>query len=105
MLADDLLQQTFLRLVERGASLRADSNLRAWLFTVARNATASLMRSIFVLEDTDALEELACPSPDLARARLVPRRMTRLWTAVLCLSVISNLIWALSFSAQLLGAK
>ncbi|MES1184175.1 MAG: sigma factor, partial [Myxococcales bacterium] len=37
-LAEDLLQQTFLRLAERGPELRADSDLRAWLYTVARNA-------------------------------------------------------------------
>jgi RNA polymerase sigma-70 factor (ECF subfamily) len=37
-LADDLLQQTFLRLAEHGPELRADSDLRAWLYTVARNA-------------------------------------------------------------------
>jgi RNA polymerase sigma-70 factor (ECF subfamily) len=44
-LADDLLQQTFLRLAEHGAELRADSDLRAWLFTVARNAFLGHARS------------------------------------------------------------
>jgi RNA polymerase sigma-70 factor (ECF subfamily) len=44
-LADDLLQQTFLRLAEHGAELRADSDLRAWLFTVARNAFLAHVRS------------------------------------------------------------
>jgi len=44
-LADDLLQQTFMRLAERGPSLRPESDLRAWLFTVARNALHSHARA------------------------------------------------------------
>ena len=42
--AEDLFQHTFLRLAERGPSLRADSDLRAWLFSVARNAFHSEVR-------------------------------------------------------------
>jgi RNA polymerase sigma-70 factor, ECF subfamily len=44
-LAEDLFQHTFLRLAESGPRLRADSDLRAWLFTVARNAFHSHVRS------------------------------------------------------------
>jgi RNA polymerase sigma-70 factor (ECF subfamily) len=40
-LAEDLLQETFVRLAERAANLRADTDLGAWLFTVARNLAAS----------------------------------------------------------------
>lgn len=40
-LAEDLLQETFVRLAERAASLRPDTDLGAWLFTVARNLAAS----------------------------------------------------------------
>lgn len=40
-LAEDLLQEVFLKLAERGPTLDVDSNLRAWLFTVARNAFLS----------------------------------------------------------------
>jgi len=47
-LAEDLLQHTFLRLAEVGPRLRADSDLRAWLFTVARNAYQSHARSLGV---------------------------------------------------------
>jgi RNA polymerase sigma-70 factor (ECF subfamily) len=43
-LADDFLQQTFLRLAEHGPELRADSDLRAWLYTVARNAFLGHLR-------------------------------------------------------------
>src|SRR6478735_6218092 len=44
-LAEDLLQHTFMRLAEAGPRLRVDSDLRAWLFTVARNAFHSQARS------------------------------------------------------------
>jgi len=43
--AEDLLQHTFLRLAEVGPRLRPDSDLRAWLFTVARNAFQSHLRA------------------------------------------------------------
>lgn len=57
VVAEDLLQQTFLRLAESGPRLRPDSDLRAWLFTVARNAFQSHARSLGVearLDPTDA---------------------------------------------------
>jgi RNA polymerase sigma factor (sigma-70 family) len=62
--ADDLLQQTFVRLAERGPDLRPDSDLRAWLFTVARNAHTSLRRSAPMLAE-EPLESLASPPPDV----------------------------------------
>jgi RNA polymerase sigma-70 factor (ECF subfamily) len=46
--AEDLLQHTFLRLAESGPRLRPDSDLRAWLFTVARNAHQSHARGLGV---------------------------------------------------------
>lgn len=50
--ADDLLQHTFLRLAERGPELRSSSDLRAWLFTVARNAYFSYTRHTMHREAT-----------------------------------------------------
>src|SRR6478735_820698 len=44
-LAEDLFQHTFLRLAEAGPRLGIDSDLRAWLFTVARNAFHSQART------------------------------------------------------------
>lgn len=44
-LAEDLFQHTFMRLAEAGPGLRIDSDLRAWLFTVARNAFHSHARA------------------------------------------------------------
>lgn len=69
-LADDLLQHTFLRLAERGPDLRADSDLGAWLFAVARNAFLSHARGRLREEDDGALEAVACPTPDV-EARLL----------------------------------
>ncbi len=42
--AEDLLEETWLRLVERASALADDTSLAAWLFTVARNLFASWCR-------------------------------------------------------------
>jgi RNA polymerase sigma-70 factor (ECF subfamily) len=49
--ADDLLEETWLRLVKHAERLRSDTRLGPWLFTVARNLYVSYLRSR-VLEDT-----------------------------------------------------
>jgi len=43
--AEDLLEETWLRLVASARTLRPDTRLGAWLFTVARNLTWSYFRS------------------------------------------------------------
>jgi RNA polymerase sigma factor (sigma-70 family) len=51
--AEDLLEETWLRLVARAPSLRPDTRLGPWLFTVARNLHVSYRRSR-LLEDSHA---------------------------------------------------
>ena len=53
--AEDLLDETFLRLVRHAAALRADTNLGAWLFTVARNLYWSHRRASALEDDADPL--------------------------------------------------
>lgn len=43
--AEDLLEETWMRLVARAPALRPDTRLAPWLFTVARNLHASYCRS------------------------------------------------------------
>ncbi|HEU5059223.1 MAG TPA: sigma-70 family RNA polymerase sigma factor [Kofleriaceae bacterium] len=43
-LAEELLQETFVRLAARATSLREDTRLAAWLYTVARNLHVSHAR-------------------------------------------------------------
>jgi RNA polymerase sigma-70 factor (ECF subfamily) len=69
-LADDLLQQTFLKLAEYGPELRADSDLRAWLYTVARNAFLGVVRARRFEREESNLELVADYGPD-AEARLM----------------------------------
>lgn len=52
--AEDLLEETWLRLVARATELRPDTQLGPWLFTVARNLHASYCRSR-MLEDAHAV--------------------------------------------------
>ncbi len=56
-LAEDLLQETFLRLAARCRSLAPDTGPGAWLFTVARNLYISHCRS--GLLDAERLEGMA----------------------------------------------
>src|SRR5215216_562778 len=44
-LAEDLLEETWLRVVVHAPRLRDDTRLAAWLFTIARNLYASYCRS------------------------------------------------------------
>jgi RNA polymerase sigma-70 factor (ECF subfamily) len=60
-LAEDLLQQTFLMLAEHGPELRAGSDLRAWLYTVARHAFLGHLRG-------RRREEVGAPSLELVTA-------------------------------------
>lgn len=69
-LAEDLLQHVFLRLAERGPELARDSDLRAWLYAVARNAYLSHARRAPAEADDAALEALSSPPPDV-EARLL----------------------------------
>jgi len=80
-LAEDLLQHVFLRLAERGPELRSDSDLRAWLYAVARNACVSHARRTPMLADESALEVLASPPPDV-EARLLLGDVERALTAL-----------------------
>ena len=70
-IAEELAQEVWMRLAVRARSLRDDTRLEAWLFTVARNLCASYWRTRGVerLQDTnqDELDRLAEPeraSPD-----------------------------------------
>jgi RNA polymerase sigma-70 factor (ECF subfamily) len=56
--AEDLLEETWLRLVKHARRLRADTRLGPWLFTVARNLYISYTRSRF-LEDSAAASLVA----------------------------------------------
>jgi RNA polymerase sigma-70 factor (ECF subfamily) len=56
--AEDLLEETWLRLVKHAQRLGADTRLGPWLFTVARNLHVSYIRSR-MLEDSAAASLIA----------------------------------------------
>ncbi len=80
--AEDLLEETWLRLVARAGQLRPDTRLGPWLFTVARNLYVSYRRSR-MLEDSHAAGLIglwpsgsATPSPfDTTAANEAGRRL------------------------------
>jgi RNA polymerase sigma-70 factor (ECF subfamily) len=57
-IAEDLLEETWLRLVKHAARLQPDTRLGPWLFTVARNLYVSFNRSR-MLEDSVAVSLVA----------------------------------------------
>ena len=56
---DDLVQETWLRVLERGRSYDGRSRFEPWLFTIARNLTIDHLRkrSIFSLDSSDDPEQ------------------------------------------------
>ena len=61
---DDLVQETWLRVLERGSSYDGHSRFEPWLFRVARNIAVDAMRKrrIFSLDsnDEDGCSPIAC---------------------------------------------
>jgi RNA polymerase sigma-70 factor (ECF subfamily) len=79
--AEDLLEETWLRLVKHSRKLEADTRLGPWLFTVARNLHISYCRSR-MLEDSAAASLIALwpssqpqssPFEDVAASELARR--------------------------------
>lgn len=92
--AEDLFQETWLKLARHAPRLAEDTDLRAWLFTVARNAWVSHRRwsmldlSRIVALDDDAQPPARAPDPD-ARADAA-RRVERLERALASLPPASR---------------
>ena len=98
--AEDLLEETWLRLVMHGRRLRADTRLGPWLFTVARNLHVSYRRSR-MLEDSAATSLMALwpfsverSSPfEAAAATELERRIERA-LAAMPIGSRANQIWS-----------
>lgn len=94
-IADDLFQETWEKLATNAARLRDDSDLAAWIFTVARNAYKNHRRwslldlgRLVVTDDALASVEVAAPSPEVhAQDR---ERLAGLDRALASLSVVSR---------------
>lgn len=80
--ADELLQETWLKLARAGVGLAEDTDLAAWLFTVARNAWVShrrwsmldLSRLVALGDEPEWLaSEAAGPEEDEERRRAMVR--------------------------------
>jgi RNA polymerase sigma-70 factor (ECF subfamily) len=86
--AEDLLEETWLRLVAHAARLRADTRLGPWLFTVARNLHASYRRSRLIEEAGDSgagLWSRGTPTPSPLEAAEAGELERRIATALAAL--------------------
>jgi RNA polymerase sigma-70 factor (ECF subfamily) len=59
-LAEDLFQETWIRVLERGAQYNAKSKFASWLFAIARNLVIDASRR----KKTSSLEDLGDPESD-----------------------------------------
>lgn len=71
-LAEDLFQETWLKLARHATSLREDTDLGGWLFTVARNAFRSHRR--WVLIDLERRQQAELPEAGPSAERVVGAR-------------------------------
>jgi len=87
-IAEELLQEVFLKLANHGAELREDTDVRAWLFTVARNAFLSHRRwTAFDVGRFVAIDDRDFPSTGDDEERFdARRRLSRLERALATLS-------------------
>ncbi len=67
---DDLVQETWLRVLERGSSYDGRSRFEPWLFTIARNLAIDHMRKrqIFSLDSNDDKEWESAPTSPASNA-------------------------------------
>ena len=82
--ADDVLQETFVRLARNRRRLAGVDNLMAYVFTVARNEAARLARrsrraGCAGRENLPAAEDLFCEAGGDLRAQKRPRPSARHW--------------------------
>lgn len=93
--AEELVQEAFVRLVRHASRLRDDTRVGAWLFTVARNLWRSHCRWAWL--DGTRLLELAVPAraPTPAEAHAATETHARLEAAVAALPLPQREVWLL----------
>lgn len=90
--ADEIVQETFLRVYKHLRGNGADPNMRGWVFRVAHNLAINhckKQRGYAPVADMDACEEAFCladPSPSAEEVVLRKERMRRVVTAMQSLS-------------------
>ena len=83
---DDLVQETFLTVVEKADDFRAGTNFRAWIFTIARFKLLATFRDASrgpaSVLDPDVIETLCAKEPDFSgnedRMRHLPACLEKL---------------------------
>ncbi|MFZ5892662.1 MAG: RNA polymerase sigma factor [Myxococcota bacterium] len=89
-IAEDLFQETWLKLAQAASELSSASDLRAWLFTVGRNAFFSQARKLARVSALDAEPEPPALDLEPDAALSSNRELVRLERALARLSVIDR---------------
>lgn len=90
-LADDITQETFLRLHQRFATLRDTDRLQAWVFQVARNAVADHFRAAKPTEPFDESTHSSVPELRVHEPMAAEEEVLRRDLAAYIRSVVDSL--------------
>jgi len=93
--AEDITQETFLRLLRHLKEERSLDNPKAWLFTVANNLAIDASRGDAHIQDLDEatwnrIEDPGLATPDPEKLTVQRERLERLRSAVLSLTVLQR---------------
>ena len=93
--AEDITQETFLRLLRHLKEERSLDNPKAWLFTVANNLAIDASRGDAHIQDLDEatwnrIEDSGLAAPDPEKLTVQRERLERLRSAVLSLTVLQR---------------
>jgi RNA polymerase sigma-70 factor (ECF subfamily) len=93
--AEDLTQETFLRAIERQATFRSGTNLRAWLLRIATNAFLDRQRRKKVMKITPLSDEFSHDSPAPGQGLEDQERHLRVAAAIADLPEVQRVIFVL----------
>jgi RNA polymerase sigma-70 factor, ECF subfamily len=101
--ADDLFQQTWVRVMEKIRQYNWSSSFDSWLFSIAHNLAIDHLRrrQPASLEETESVEPLVCPAPNGLTQMLALERSEVLVGALAGLPVLYREVLVLRFEEDM----
>lgn len=102
--AEDLVQETWMRVLEHAGQFRGDRRFEPWLFSIARNLAIDQLRRKRGVRGPDSEDVLDMPAPDLQSPFAAAARSedaARIATAMECLAPIYREALLLRFQEEL----
>jgi RNA polymerase sigma-70 factor (ECF subfamily) len=99
--AEDLTQETFLRAIERQASFKSGTNLRAWLLRIATNAFLDRQRRKKIMKIAPLPEEISEDAPGPGQGLDDLERHASVEAAIASLPEVQRVIFVLRGQSEL----